>query len=131
GRLPGATRQSAYNEFVSRYIFRGMVESTTENFNPFPSVRKSPWITSVTTTTSALNVSWDSLGITSNTTLLIYATYPVSPSVRFINPSLYKFIVAVDGTAKSGTVDIAEEYLERIDPVVPDLGARIGICIRA
>src|SRR5690606_33723797 len=115
----------------SRYIFRGMVERTTYNYNPFPPGRKSQWKTSVTTTTSTLNTSCDSSGITSNTTLLIYATYPVSPSVRFINPSLYKFIVAVDGTAKSGTVDIAEEYLERIDPVVPELGARIGICIRA
>lgn len=123
--------RSAYNELVSRYVNRSLVLSMDDDFPAFPSVRRFPILDSVTFDTDEININWHSLENPGSTAVIIYASAPMSPGIRSINPNFVKAIVGFNASALSGSENIYNDYVTRFLPGPADADKRIFFAVKA
>lgn len=131
GRLPGRTRRSAWNEFANRYINRSLVNGSITDFSPLPTCRKFPWISGVEIGEDSLAVSFDSNEATGFVSLVAYASVPMSPGIRSLNPSWCVAISATDTATQSGTLELYTDYFNRLSYTGDPNGKRIFIALKA
>lgn len=122
--------RSAYNEFVSRWLNKDVVDSPALSFSPYPRVYSNLLNFAVTFGTESMEVSWLYSANVTGTALVIYATVPVSPAIRSINRSLYNVIHVIINPGVSGSLDVYDEYIARYSVSDADNGKRIGFAAK-
>lgn len=130
-RLGKLLRRSAYNEFVSRYVNRSLIESEVTNFQAEPSVRCFPVIDSVTFDTDQIQINWSSVSPADGCHLVVFASAPMSPGIRHINPSSVVVIAFAEITGTSGSINVFDEYVARFEPSSIDTGKRAVFAVKA
>jgi hypothetical protein len=123
--------KSAYNEFVSRYVNRILVEGSNTGFNPLPAAETFPVVTSITQAANSILIDWSSIIDPANTSFVIYATEPLNSTVQSIGKSQYKSLAYFQPSGLSGSEDIFTLYDALYSLTAGDVGKRIGIAIKA
>lgn len=131
GRLSREFRRSVFNEYMSRQMNRFLLGGATVYPPAYPTVRKHPWIDSVTIGTDTLEVATDSLEATGFVSVAVYASALKSPGIRAVNPDWCSFITFADVATTDHTFDIYDEYIARFPYMGDPNGKRIFVAIKA
>jgi len=123
--------RSAFNEFCARYINRSLVLSMDDDFPALPVNRRYPILDTVSFSTDTIELAWHSFENPINTAIIVYASEPMSPGIRSMNPSWLKALVGFDATTLSGSVNIFDDYVGRFSPGPADAGKRIFFAMKA
>lgn len=124
-------RRAAFDEFIGRYVNRSLVDTALSGFTPQPSVRLFPSITSFTQAFDSITVNIETENFAANCAYVIYATAPMSDSIRVINKSNYKVLTFYTPTGASDSIDIFTLYDAVYSLTSANVGDRIGIAVKA
>lgn len=129
-RLSQRINISAYNEFCRRYVNRALMGSSSTGFSAEPACDQFSTMTNVVASVGMLTGTIKTQNYNGTATVAVYATPPLSPTIRSINPSLYNFIGTVNISSDSEDVDLTQLYLDRYQIFGDGLVKRIGIVVK-
>lgn len=122
--------RAAYNEFISRYVNRSLVDGVSSGFAPYPRARVSPIITSIAQATTSILLNYDCQQTPSNIALAIFATAPVSSTVRSFSKSAYKFLTYIEPTSQTDSTQLFSLLNALYSFTSADVGKRIAFSIK-
>ena len=128
--LSNRIKISVFNEFCARYVNRALAGSTATGFDAYPPCNEFSTITNLIASGGTFVGTIETQNFNGSTTVAVYATQPLSPTVRSIPKSIYNFIGTVTVSSGSENVDLTAQYIERYPELGDGTDKRIGVMIK-